>query len=1389
MGQATRSILTQPPDYDDNQWYHGVFVVDQDNDTAELYIDGTKAAITKHTGCGTIVSNTLDISSCTVASVVNSEPLYLSRNGYSSSSIDATTDEIRLSNIARSADWIETSFNNQNTPGTFLSLDSEEVGPGPVGYWGFDEGYGSTTYDSSGQGNDGTISGATWQDESQCVAGKCLYFDGEDQTWVEADVQAAMENFSLCAWIKASSFTNSDSDDPVHILEKRWDLTLAGTGILRFRVATDSAYPAVYSSEAIELSKWHHVCNIFNGVGSNPEMYIDGVDVSSSQNIGSGTQEDDSSYDFDIGAASEWTSNYNGFIDEVKIYPYARTEDQVRQDYNAGLAGVSSNSGTAASFGDGSDKWMSDGLVGYWKMDEASWNGTSDEVVDASGNGNHGTALNEATTTTGKFGSGGNFDGSDDSVSIENFDPPHSGTVSFWINPDDSGNGRQRILGGANEYEITLEDSGKIESNFFVAASGVETPTVLQNDQWYSVIVSYDYPSNETKVYIDGDLEVETSDADTDPGGPFTLSLGRRTGTGDLYDGQIDELRIYNRVLSAREAKGLYQWAPGPVGHWKMDEKVAGDAQTLYDISGNDNHGTTEIGGNGTGMDCTALGKYGSACEFDGTDDYITANSMGAGMFATDSTVSAWLKSDVATGSWRGAVTQGGNYDGFWWLGFYNGNWQFYGDDGDQSMASASIVADRWYHVAVTRDSGGLTMYVDGRWLTQTLHLLKAIHTIYILEERKTTVNIWTVLSMMSVSITMPNQQQIIEDMNAGHPAGGSPVGSPIAYWKFSEGVGATAYDSVGDNDGTLEASLEGPSNRNRMWDLDGKFGKAIEFDGTDDYVEVADDDALDITDEYSISAWIYPTSWGEGTYGRILQKGNSSSNRYLFYINDFADTYTFSRDDTDYDSSNSMISLDNWHHVVVSFDGTTLKLFHNGIQDSNTYTPSALQVNGDPLYIGNNNAGDRTFEGLIDEVKVFNYAMDAEQVAVEYNQGAGVVVGRDSTRDNDGTDVSGAAKEYCIPGDSSPCDAPVLELNFDEKSGTTAFDTSGNGNDGTLTNGPIWTDIGKIGPALVFDGSDDYVEVADFASIAPENEITISLWANISDDGSLFRDETHADANRINAEIYTGDIYWDFGDRTGDGRTSYTPSTIYNAWHHLTFVSSTTGGYQKIYRNGILENTDNDSDSFTQYSGDLDISSRQSALYVPTGKIDQVKIYDYIRTPAQVAWDYNRGGPVGWWKMDEASGTQVDDWSGNGNHGTMTNMDPGTDRVAGKFGKALDFDGGNDYVQFDDAVVSEMPFSVCGWFNVPNTSRYSIVWIGDKDMTDQEWWLYTNGGYVVLRVESGTSADATSAVTHGFNQWHHACGVVSSATDRYIYLDGGNKGTNTGDISPFRSG
>ena len=72
----------------------------------------------------------------------------------------------------------------------------------------------------------------------------------------------------------------------------------------------------------------------------------------------------------------------------------------------------------------------------------------------------------------------------------------------------------------------------------------------------------------------------------------------------------------------------------------------------------------------------------------------------------------------------------------------------------------------------------------------------------------------------------------------------------------------------------------------------------------------------------------------------------------------------------------------------------------------------------------------------------------------------------------------------------------PVAHWQFNEGSGTIAGDSSGNGNFGTLVNGPVWT-TGFEGSAVSLDGADDYIEIGNAPALNPANALTLSLWVN----------------------------------------------------------------------------------------------------------------------------------------------------------------------------------------------------------------------------------------------------------------------------------------------------
>jgi hypothetical protein len=206
----------------------------------------------------------------------------------------------------------------------------------PINHWTFDEGTGTTVHDEGPNLNNGTITGATWKNESECKTGKCLYFDGLDTTRVNADTQDNMSQFTACAWINPKAWTNTSGDSEMFIFNKGWSFGLMNNGKLRLYLPTSSSYTDIQTASTLGLNEWHRVCVAFGGVGETSKIFIDGIeqDLSSSWG-GNGTQSDNSSAVLRIGASeNDYFANFYGYIDDPKIYNYALTPLQVQLEYN-----------------------------------------------------------------------------------------------------------------------------------------------------------------------------------------------------------------------------------------------------------------------------------------------------------------------------------------------------------------------------------------------------------------------------------------------------------------------------------------------------------------------------------------------------------------------------------------------------------------------------------------------------------------------------------------------------------------------------------------------------------------------------------------------------------------------------------------------------------------------------------------------------------------------------------------------------------------------------------------------------------------------------------------------------------------------------------------------
>lgn len=216
---------------------------------------------------------------------------------------------------------------------------------GLVGYWPMNEGAGDTVHDASGNSNDGTISGSpSW------VTGKigdALSFNGSNDivdmgAGSQSTLNFGTSDFSVSFWINPASTSGGGEDVmsewPVGGSAGSFSVATVGNRVLMFLNNT-STYK--YSNtNALAAGTWTHVVYVKKST-TNFDVYINGVldDGASAGSIPSSVSA--ATNDFEIGIG-RYNTDFNGLIDDVKIYNRALTSDEVEAQYEAGLAGFNS---------------------------------------------------------------------------------------------------------------------------------------------------------------------------------------------------------------------------------------------------------------------------------------------------------------------------------------------------------------------------------------------------------------------------------------------------------------------------------------------------------------------------------------------------------------------------------------------------------------------------------------------------------------------------------------------------------------------------------------------------------------------------------------------------------------------------------------------------------------------------------------------------------------------------------------------------------------------------------------------------------------------------------------------------------------------------------------
>ena len=211
-----------------------------------------------------------------------------------------------------------------------------------------------------------------------------------------------------------------------------------------------------------------------------------------------------------------------------------------------------------------------------------------------------------------------------------------------------------------------------------------------------------------------------------------------------------------------------------------------------------------------------------------------------------------------------------------------------------------------------------------------------------------------------------------------------------VGAWHFEEGSGTIAHDTSGEgNDGTLYDgnTTNNDGNTPPQW-IDGKFGKALSFDGVDDYVEVADDSSLNL-DEFTVTVWAKPAK--VDSMGVLNKKdGDDYCNFQIEFLGDgyiYAET---SNDTIVWIHSTTKYEANKWYFIAFTYDGSTERLYVNGeLEASKTINLTPAKTTK-PLRIGTYDEYPpitiRMFNGTIDEVRICNKALSEEVISDLYN-------------------------------------------------------------------------------------------------------------------------------------------------------------------------------------------------------------------------------------------------------------------------------------------------------------------------------------------------------------------------------------------------------------------
>ena len=494
-------------------------------------------------------------------------------------------------------------------------------------------------------------------------------------------------------------------------------------------------------------------------------------------------------------------------------------------------------------------------------------------------------------------------------------------------------------------------------------------------------------------------------DLSADADYPFSTDIDGDTRPYDgVWDIGADEVSGY--AVTQINTTHTNKWTDGLVGYWSFDGQDMDWSQSTAearDTSGNNNHGNVINGAS------AVSGKVGQGLEFDGVDDYVNVGDIADGL--SEVTVCAWVKADVADTVHLNIVYETNSLELY--RNQYGENFHFLllNESTYKVAAGDTYYQDTdWHFVCGTYDDPYIDLYVDGvdnESATVELEGPLRARANDMTISYPTTYTWDGIIDEVRIYNRALSPDEIAEQYRVG--AREMQVDAPLVN-KLTDGlVGHWTFNGQDMDWGSSSAEAIDRSGQANHGDVigatavSGISGQGMSFDGVDDYVDAGSNISLDdlhTKGGMSISAWINPHTAGEGEYGRIADKDSNFAGAWYFSLHgNTGRQLQFVKDgstDLYVRSNTNVITFNQWQHVVVAWDGsvtaTNVHLYVNGVETGYSAQTDGVSLGSEAdrnFRIGSRFGGGFAFNGLIDEVRIYNRALLEDEIGQLYRIGA----------------------------------------------------------------------------------------------------------------------------------------------------------------------------------------------------------------------------------------------------------------------------------------------------------------------------------------------------------------------------------------------------------------